>query len=188
MPEKTARNRSAGVASVKWCKRQASQRPAAKLGSQSTNNETAMARINPTLDQDEVLGLLTEGGGDAFKLLLQETLNGVLREKSAEQLCAQPYEQTQERTDSHNETKARSLTTRVATIELKVSRQRNAPFETLVTEVIVAGVFTVKVGRVIEEVCERSFSKQSLFQSLFEACAELDCAVRASCDWPLKGE
>lgn len=94
MPEKTARNRSAGVASVKWCKRQASQRPAAKLGSQSTNNETAMARINPTLDQDEVLGLLTEGGGDAFKLLLQETLNGVLREKSAEQLCAQPYEQT----------------------------------------------------------------------------------------------
>ena len=87
-----------------------------------------MARINLTLDQDVVLGLLTDGGGDAFKLLLQETLNGVLREKSAEQLCAQPYE----RTDSRNETKARSLTTRVATIELKVSRQRSAPFETLV--------------------------------------------------------
>ena len=91
-----------------------------------------MARINLALDQDEVLGLLTDGGGDAFKLLLQETLNGVLRAKSAEQLCAQPYEQTQQRTDSHNEMKARSLTTRVATIELKVSRQRNAPFEALV--------------------------------------------------------
>jgi hypothetical protein len=86
-----------------------------------------MARINLALDQDEVLGLLTDGGGDAFRLLLQETLNGVLRAKSAEQLCAQPYE----RTDSHNETKARPLTTRVATIELKVSRQRNTPFETL---------------------------------------------------------
>ena len=48
---------------------------------------------------------------------------------------------------------------------------------------VVAGVFTVKVGRVIEEVCERSFSKQSVF----EACAELNCAVRAFCDWPLKG-
>ena len=47
-----------------------------------------MARINLTLDQDEVLGLLADGGGDAFRLLLQETLNGVLREKSAEQLCA----------------------------------------------------------------------------------------------------
>ena len=147
----------------------------------------AMARINLTLDQDEVLGLLTDGGGDAFRLLLQETLNGVLRAKSAEQLCAQPYEQTQQCTDSHNETKARPLTTRVATIELKVSRQRNAPFETLVTEMaemVVAGVFTMKVGRVIEEVCERSFSKRSVF----EACAELDCAVRAFCDWPLKGE
>ena len=48
-----------------------------------------MARINLALDQDEVLGLLTDGGGgDAFRLLLQETLNGVLRAKSAEQLCA----------------------------------------------------------------------------------------------------
>ncbi|RRF99191.1 MAG: hypothetical protein DUD39_05590 [Coriobacteriaceae bacterium] len=91
-----------------------------------------MARINLALDQDEVLGLLTDGGGDAFRLLLQETLNGVLREKSAEQLCAQPYEQTQERTDSQNETKVRPLTTRVATIELKVSRQRTTPFEILV--------------------------------------------------------
>ena len=108
-------------------------------------------------------GCLPTEGGDTFRLLLQETLNGVLREKSAEQLCAQPYEQTQQRTDSHNETKARSLTTRVATIELKVSRQRSAPFETLVTEMVVAGVFTVKVGRVIKEVCERSFSKQSVF-------------------------
>jgi len=81
-------------------------------------------------------------------------------------LCAQPYEQTQQRTDSRNETKVRPLTTRVATIELKVSRQRNAPFETLVTEMAemaVAGVFTMKVGRVIEEVCERSFSKRSVF-------------------------
>ena len=88
-----------------------------------------MARINLTLDQDVALGLLTDGDRDAFRLLLQETLNGVLREKSAEQLCAQPYEQTQERTDSHNETKVRPLTTRVATIELKVLRQRNAPFK-----------------------------------------------------------
>ena len=108
-------------------------------------------------------GCLPTGTGTPFRLLLQETLNEVLREKSAEQLCAQPYEQTQERTDSHNETKVRSLTTRVATIELKVSRQRSAPFETLVTEVVVAGVFTMKVGRVMEEVCERSFSKCSVF-------------------------
>ena len=47
-----------------------------------------MARINLTLDQDKVLGLLADGDRDAFRLLPQETLNRVLREKSAEQLCA----------------------------------------------------------------------------------------------------
>ncbi|RRF96467.1 MAG: hypothetical protein DUD39_15485 [Coriobacteriaceae bacterium] len=34
-----------------------------------------MARINLTLDQDLVLGLLTDGDRDTFRLLLQETLN-----------------------------------------------------------------------------------------------------------------
>ena len=33
----------------------------------------------------------------------------------------------------------------------------------LMTEMAVADVFTVKVCRVIEEVCERSFSKRSVF-------------------------
>ena len=55
---------------------------------------------------------------------------------------------------------------------------------TEMAEMVVASVFTVKVGRVVEEVCGRSFSKQSLF----EACAELNSAIRAFCDWPLKGE
>ena len=108
-------------------------------------------------------GCLPKGAGTPSSCCSRRRSTGVLRAKSAEQLCAQPYEQTQQRTDSHNETKARPLTTRVATIELKMSRQRSAPFETLVTEMVVAGVFTVKVGRVIEEVCERSFSKQSVF-------------------------
>ena len=121
------------VASVKWCKRRACQRPAAKLGSQSPNSEDTQEDGHGSNQSytgpRRGTGAACRGGGDAFRLLLQETLNGVLRAKSAEQLCAQPYEQTQQRTDSHNETKARPLTTRVATIELKVSRQRNAPFK-----------------------------------------------------------
>ncbi|WP_256436827.1 transposase [Atopobium sp. oral taxon 416] len=59
-----------------------------------------------------------------------------------------------------------------------------AALMTEMAEMAVAGVFTVKVGRVVEEVCERSFSKHSVF----EAHAELDPAIRAFCDWPLKGE
>lgn len=149
-----------------------------------------MAQLNITLDQDEILRLLADSGGDAFKILLQEALNGVLRAESAEQLRAEPYERTPERTDSRNGVRPRPLTTRIGTVELTVPRHRNVPFKTLVfenycrseaalitvmAEMVVAGVSTAKVGRVMEELCGRSFSKQAVS----EACAELDGAVEA---------
>ena len=149
-----------------------------------------MAQLNITLDQDEILRLLADNSGDAFKILLQEALNSVLRAESAEQLRAAPYERTGERTDCRNGTRERGLTTRIGTIELSVPRHRNAPFKTLVfenykrseaalittmAEMVVAGVSTAKVGRVMQEICERPFSKQSVS----EACAELDGAVEA---------
>ena len=149
-----------------------------------------MAQLNITLDQDEILRLLADSGGDAFKILLQEALNGVLRAESAEQLRAEPYERTPERTDSRNGVRPRPLTTRIGTVELTVPRHRNVPFKTLVfenyrrseaalitvmAEMVVAGVSTAKVGRVMEELCGKSFSKQAVS----EACAELDGAVEA---------
>ncbi len=149
-----------------------------------------MAQLNITLDQDEILRLLADNSGDAFKILLQESLNSVLRAESAEQLRAAPYERTEERTDCRNGTRERALTTRIGTIELSVPRHRNVPFKTLVfenynrseaalvtamAEMVVAGVSTAKVGRVMEEICGKSFSKQSVS----EACAELDGAVEA---------
>ena len=149
-----------------------------------------MAQLNITLDQEEILRLLADNSGDAFKILLQEALNCVLRAESAEQLRAAPYERTGERTDRRNGTRERGLTTRIGTIELSVPRHRNAPFKTLVfenykrseaalittmAEMVVAGVSTAKVGRVMQEICGKSFSKQSVS----EACAELDGAVEA---------
>lgn len=69
-----------------------------------------MARINITLDQDEILALLDAGtadgngddGGagrgaartDVFRRILKSTLNGVLRAESAAQLHAAPYKRT----------------------------------------------------------------------------------------------
>lgn len=38
-----------------------------------------MAQVNIALDQDEMLRILVDGGGDAFRVLLQESLNAVLR-------------------------------------------------------------------------------------------------------------
>ena len=91
-----------------------------------------MAQLNITLNQEEILQLLRESSPDAFKNLLQESLNGVLKAESAEQLRAEPYERTEERTDSRNGTRDRPLVTRLGRIELKVPRHRNVPFKTLV--------------------------------------------------------
>lgn len=155
-----------------------------------------MAQINITLDQDEILRLLGDSGGDAFRALLQESLNAVMRAESAEQLGAAPYERTGGRTDCRNGTRERPLVTRIGTVELTVPRHRNAPFKTMVfenykrseaaivttmAEMVVAGVSTAKVGRVMEEICGRSFSKQAVS----EACAELDEAVGAFRDRPI---
>lgn len=147
-----------------------------------------MAQINVTLDQDEILRLLADSSGDAFRQVLAAALNAVMRAESDEQLGAGRYERSESRTDSRNGTRARRLTTRVGTIELEVPRHRSAPFETMVfesyrrseaalvttmAEMVVGGVSTAKVGKVMREICGREFSKQSVSA----ACATLDSAV-----------
>lgn len=158
-----------------------------------------MAQLNITLNQEEILELLQDSRPDAFKNLLQESLNGVLKAESAEQLRAEPYERTEERTDSRNGTRDRPLVTRLGRIELKVPRHRNVPFKTLVfdnykrseaalvttmAEMVIGGVSTAKVGRVMEEICGTTFSKQAVS----EACKELDSAVEAFRLRRLEGE
>lgn len=156
-----------------------------------------MAQINVTLDQDEILRLLADSSGDAFRQVLAAALNAVMRAESDEQLGAGRYERSESRTDSRNGTRARRLTTRVGTIELEVPRHRNAPFETMVfesyrrseaalvttmAEMVVGGVSTAKVGRAMREICGREFSKQSVSA----ACATLDSAVEGFRTRPLE--
>ncbi len=132
-------------------------------------------------------------------MMLQEAVNAVLRAESDEQLRAGRYERTGERTDVRNGTRERPLTTRIGTIELKVPRHRGRPFKTMLfenysrseaalvavmAEMVVNGVSTAKVGRVMELICGKSFSKQSVS----EACGEIDAAVSAFRDRPLEGE
>lgn len=50
-----------------------------------------MAQLNITLNQDEILQLLSADREDAFQNLLQESLNSVLKVESQEQLQAAPY-------------------------------------------------------------------------------------------------
>ena len=91
-----------------------------------------MAQINITLNQDEILQLMSNDREGAFKKLLQESLNSFMKAESTEQLKAKPYERTDERADSRNGFRDRKLNTRIGTITLKVPRHRNGSFETLI--------------------------------------------------------
>lgn len=157
-----------------------------------------MAQLNITLDQAEILQLLLEDRGDAFKSILQTSLNKILQAESSEQLKATPYERSEDRTDSRNGIRERELNTRIERIVLHVPRHRNVPFKTLVfdnysrseaaliagmAEMVVNGVSTRKVSKVMETLCGASFSKSTVS----EVCKDLDMAVAEFRTRPLEG-
>ena len=61
-----------------------------------------MALLNITLNQEDILQLLSPDHDDAFRTFLQNSLHAVLKAESQEQLKANPYERSEERTDSRN--------------------------------------------------------------------------------------
>lgn len=155
-----------------------------------------MAQLNITLNQEEMLQLLLEDRNDAFKRILQVSLNRILQAESAEQLKAAPYERSEERTDSRNGTRERELNTRIGRITLQVPRHRNVPFKSMIfdnysrseaaliasmAEMVVNGVSTRKVSKVMETLCGTSFSKSTVS----EVCKDLDKAVAAFRSRPL---
>lgn len=155
-----------------------------------------MAQLNITLNQEEILQLLSSNRDDAFRLLLQESLNNILMAESSEQLKAEKYERTEERTDSRNGSRERQLTTRIGKITLIVPRHRNVPFKSLVfdnykrseaalissmAEMVVNGVSTRKVSRVIETLCGETPSKSMVS----EVCKDLDQSVNQFRNRPL---
>ena len=155
-----------------------------------------MAQLNITLNQEEILQLLSANREDAFKKLLQDSLNSILQAESAEQLKAEKYERSEERTDSRNGTRERQLTTRLGKIELVVPRHRDVPFKSLIfdnykrseaalvasmTEMVVAGVSTRKVAKIVETLCGTSYSKSMVS----EVCKDLDTIVNEFRSRPL---
>ncbi|WP_373730646.1 IS256 family transposase [Bacteroides heparinolyticus] len=156
-----------------------------------------MAQLNITLNQEEILQLIASDRNDAFVKLLQASLNCILKAESTEQLKAEPYERTEERTGSRNGFRDRPLTTRIGKITLKVPKHRNGEaFKTIVfdtycrseaalvitmAEMCVNGVSTRKVSQIMETLCGKSFSKSTVS----EACKELDEKVKEFRERPL---
>ena len=147
-----------------------------------------MAQLNITLDQEEILLLLENNRDEAFRQLLQNSLNSILKAESQEQLKAARYERSENRTDSRNGLRERSLTTRIGTIILQVPRHRNVPFKTMIfdnytrseaaliacmVEMVVNGVSTRKVSKVVETLCGTTYSKSAVS----ELCKDLDTKV-----------
>lgn len=158
-----------------------------------------MAQLNITLNQEEILQLLSENRPDAFKVLLQESLNSILQAESTAQLGAEKYERTDERSDSRNGSRERELHTRIGTIDLTVPRHRNIPFKSLIfdnysrseasliasmCEMVVNGVSTRKVSQVVESLCGTSYSKSMVS----EVCKDLDQIVDNFKNRPLDAE
>ena len=157
-----------------------------------------MAQLNITLNQDEILQLLLLDHEEAFRKLLQRMLNDILKVESQEQLLAAPYERSDSRLDSRNGLRARELKTRIGRITLAVPRHRNVPFKTLIfdnysrseaalvaamADMVMNGVSTRKVSRVIESLCGTSVSKSSVS----EICKNLDKEVESFRNHPLEG-
>ena len=157
-----------------------------------------MAQLNITLNQEEILQLLSADRDEAFRTMLQNSLNSILKVESQDQLQATPYERSEKRTDSRNGSRERDLNTRIGRITLTVPRHRNQPFKTMIfdnysrsesalitamAEMVVDGISTRKVTRVIETLCGTSVSKSSVSA----VCKDLDQEVSAFRSRPIEG-
>lgn len=144
-----------------------------------------MAQINITLNQEEIIEVLSKNRDEAFKMIVQKILNQIMLAESREQLQAEPYERSESRTDSRNGMRERNLTTRIGQITLQVPRHRNVPFKSMIfdnysrseaaliasmVEMVIAGISTRKVTKVTELLCGKSFSKSMVS----ELCKSLD--------------
>ncbi|MGI6539133.1 MAG: IS256 family transposase [Caldicoprobacterales bacterium] len=157
-----------------------------------------MAQFNITITEELLHGLfLSNGRDEAFSKLLEEIFNQVLLAQSSEQLGADPYERTEERTAYRNGTRERQLTTRVGTLTLRVPRHRNGQFSTelfmryqrseqalvlAMMEMVINGVSTRKVESITEELCGKKFSKSTIST----LCKNLDPMVNAFRTRPLE--
>jgi len=157
-----------------------------------------MAQFNITITEELLHGLfLSNGRDEAFSKLLEEIFNQVLLSQSTEQIGAQPYERTEDRTAYRNGFRDRQLTTRVGTLTLRVPRHRNGHFSTelfaryqrseqalvlAMMEMVINGVSTRKVEQITEELCGKKFSKSTVSA----LCKNLDPMVEAFRTRPLK--
>ena len=156
-----------------------------------------MAQINLTIGDDILKDLILGNRENAVAKLLEKVFNSVLQAQASEQLNAEPYERSEERTSYRNGYRTRSLTTRVGTMILHVPKFRDGTFSTelfsnyqrsekalllSLMEMVIQGVSTRKISDITETLCGASFSKSTVSV----LCQELDPVVAAFRNRPLE--
>ncbi len=148
-----------------------------------------MAQVNITLSEAEVVQVLTGDRNESLRFLMERIINSIMRAESEEKLGAAMHERTEERQDYRNGSRTRELNTRIGTLVLAVPRHRNEPFHTMIfdnykrseasliatmVQMVIAGVSTRKVSKVVETLCGTSFSKSTVS----ELCKSLDKEIQ----------
>lgn len=149
-----------------------------------------MAHLNITLDEQTLKELMLGDRDKAVGKLLESVFNAVLSAEATEQLGAESYERSDERTTYRNGYRFRQLTTRVGSLTLAVPKFREGTFSTelfnryerhekalvlSLMEMVVQGVSTRKVDKITQTLCGTRFSKSTVSA----LCANLDPIVEA---------
>ena len=133
----------------------------------------------------ELLKELIEEGSDAFREVLEKLLNTAMQMEREEFLGARRWERSEQRRDHANGYKAKTLSTRVGQLQIRIPQVRHLDFyprslergcrsekalKLAIAEMYVMGVSTRKVTEITEQLCgtEISASQVSRISKLLD--------------------
>lgn len=89
-----------------------------------------MPKIKLDLAADDSKELTLGDRDETIKKIMTKILDAILKSEVTEQIRADAYERSDERTNSRNRYRPRQLTTRVGSLELHVPKLRHGSFST----------------------------------------------------------
>ena len=144
----------------------------------------------PDFDRSTLLSILAKQPDDVLQELMQRVAQAAINAQFGEFIGAESYERNAERKDHRNGSRDRSVDTRMGSIELQIPRAREGNFTppllehrkrseralvAVVQEMVISGVSTRKIERVLKELGVEHISKSQVSV----LCAELDVQVKA---------
>ncbi|UTR12889.1 IS256 family transposase [Evansella sp. LMS18] len=137
-----------------------------------------MTQLNITINLDQLKEEVENSTlGSPVKASLTLILNSLMEKERDEYINAIPYERSEDRTGQRNGYYSRELMTGAGGLTLKVPRTRDGEFSTTIfekynrcdqalvlsmIEMVVNGVSTRKVTKIVEELCGKSVSKSQV--------------------------